>query len=82
MQHVSIYFHEDKKYPCPDCTKEMSRAHIHGWFYYCVACRKTYPLYVLDKQESKIPEPTVEEPKKKGLFDKVKEVLHVQEKSS
>jgi ribosomal protein L37AE/L43A len=69
---VSVFFHDQRHYPCPDCKGELDRAHIHGWYWSCAQCKKTFPLYVLQNlgiaEETKIPDKTFMQ-KLKGVFN-------------
>jgi len=49
-RHISVFFHEEKSYNCPDCQGPIERAHIHGWFWWCEKCKKEWPLYVLEEK--------------------------------
>jgi ribosomal protein L37AE/L43A len=69
--HYSIFFHEKKSYNCPECNGPMDRAHIHGWYWFCGTCRKSFPLYVLEPAKEVVMEPA----KPKGWMAKVKEAL-------
>lgn len=62
MRHVSIYFHDKKSFDCPDCKMAMERAHMHGWYWLCMKCKKTFPLYLLEHKKVETP--------------KVKEAVH------
>jgi hypothetical protein len=60
--NISVFYHDQKSYECPECKVEMDRAHVHGWFWICPKCKQDYPLYRLQPFEVK------EEKKKEGLF--------------
>ena len=55
-RHVSVFFHDEKTYMCPDCNTEMQRAHVHGWFWYCAKCKQEHPLYKLQTHELNVPD--------------------------
>lgn len=63
---VSIYFHDERSYDCPECKVSMNRVAVHGWFWGCPKCQKTYPLYILD------PKATVEKPEKEGFLSSMR----------
>lgn len=45
----SIFYHARAIYPCPECTKPMPRLNA-GFYWGCTACKKSFPLRVLDKE--------------------------------
>jgi len=73
---VSVYFNDKRSYLCPKCKTEMERAHVHGWFWFCEACKTSYPLRDLEHFEVK---PI---PKEDGILTKFKRAFLGREDSS
>lgn len=68
-REVSVFFHHEGKYDCPECKFPMERLHVHGWFWGCSKCKKSWPLYIL--------EPHIDEAKveKHGFLGKFKSFI-------
>jgi len=71
VPHVSVFFHDAASYACPDCKADTVRANRHGWFWWCEACQKHYPLYSVQA-----PKPIFEPTKEKTLLEKVRGIFH------
>lgn len=51
---ISLFYHSEYHKPCPECSKPINRALLAGWFYECLDCKKTFPLYIFKNEECNV----------------------------